>query len=195
MNNTKLFTLTILIFICFSSFGQENKDSSSKWYSTAEFDVIPPYEVRYGYGIENRGNRVNLEENLSLGAQYTYNYLLFKKLSIGAVGGFQLRSRPNYFIPKLGGVIRYFFVDSNNVYIYLHDAVNFSLDKSRFEYGNNFRFGLGFPLLKRPGFNINANAFFEQNYLHLDGSDPILNDEDPGNLFYKSVGFSLGVKF
>jgi hypothetical protein len=166
-----------------------------KWYSTIEIEGISPYGARYDYGIENRGQSVELNKDLSLGILYTFNYMIFNKLSLGIVGGFQSHFNPNFYMPKIGGTIRYFFVDQDNVYVYLHDAVNISLDKSQFDYGNNFRFGLGFPILKRETFNINTNFFFEQNYLHLDGSDPIIVDEDPGNIYYKSLGLSIGIKF
>ena len=192
--NKKVFLILILLAGPFAVQAQE--DIVKKWYSTAEMDFVFPYKVRYGYGIENRGHRVNLEENLSFGALYSINYNLFKNLSVGAVGGAQAYFSPNFTMVKIGGVIRYFFVDPNNVYVYIQDAVNLSLDKSRFEYGNNFRIGLGFPIFKMESFNINTNLFFEQNYLSLEGSEALLfSTEDPGNIYFKSIGLSLGVKF
>ncbi|SHG28569.1 hypothetical protein SAMN05444483_10816 [Salegentibacter echinorum] len=186
----------LFLFISFNGLNaQQSVGDQKKWYSTAEIEGIIPYEARYDYGIENRGRSVDLNKDLSLGLLYTFNYMVFNKLSLGVVGGFQAHFNPNFNMPKIGGTIRYFFVDQNNVYVYLHDAVDISLDKSQFDYGNNFRFGLGFPVLKREGFNINTNLFFEQNYLSLNGSDPIIIDEDPGNIFYKSLGLSLGIKF
>lgn len=190
------YSIFILLSISLNSLNAQNRvENQKKWYSTAEIEGIIPYEARYDYGIENRGQTIGLNKDLSLGILYTLNYMIFNKLSLGVVGGLQAHFNPNFNMPKIGGTIRYFFVDQNNVYVYLHDAVDISLDKSQFDYGNNFRFGLGFPVLKREGFNINTNLFFEQNYLSLNESDPIIIDEDPGNIFYKSLGISLGIKF
>ena len=84
-----------------------------------------------------------------------------------------------------------------NVYIYLQDANNFTLNKEKFKSGNNLRLGLGFPIKKRGNFDIVGNLFFEQNYFKLDGSKPLLNltDEIPRSLTVKSFGVSLGLKF
>jgi len=196
MKKSYLYSIVVFVLIFTNILNaQDNIENKKTWYSTIELEGISPYEARYDYGIENRGKSVDLNKDLSLGLLYTFNYMIFRKFSFGIIGGFQTHFNPSFNMPKIGGTIRYFFVDQDNVYIYLHDAVNISLDKSQFDYGNNFRVGIGFPILKRENFNINTNLFFEQNYLHLDGSDPLIADEDPGNIYYKSLGISLGIKF
>lgn len=193
--------IIVLTFLSISSlcFAQKS-DSEAKWYSLAELDFVFPNNKVYFYNDLN--NRI-LDTELavdgfllnSFGLQYSYNYLLFSKFSIGVVTGFQTHTEPNLFLIKLGGIIKYHFVDKNNIFVYLQDANNFSLDKDKFKSGNNFRLGMGFPVLKKEGFNLNTNLFFEQNYFKLDGTTPLLSDERPRSLTLKSLGVSVGIKF
>lgn len=174
----------------------------SKWDTSIELDFMFPNKKSYFY---NDPNDKIVEAELqddgfllnSFGIQGNYSFFVFKKLSIGVLGGFQTQSKPDFLMLKLGGILRYYFVGRDNVYVYLQNANNFSIDRKKFQNGNNFRLGLGFPLIKRDKFNINGNIFFEQNYFDLDNSESLLNllDEKPRSLTVKSIGISLGVKF
>lgn len=188
----------VILFILIYGLGY----SQNKWETSLELDFVFPNKKDYFY---NDSNNKIIDTELkddgfllsSFGIQGNYNYYLFKKLSIGILGGFQTQSKPDYSMLKLGGILRYHFVDRDNVYIYIQDANNFTLNKSRFKSGNNLRLGLGFPFIKKEGFNITGNLFFEQNYFKLDNAEPLLNltDERPRSLTVKSFGISLGVKF
>lgn len=188
----------IILFLLIYGLGY----SQNKWETSLELDFVFPNKKDYFY---NDSNNKIIDAELkddgfllsSFGIQGNYNYYLFKKLSIGVLGGFQTQSKPDYSMLKLGGILRYHFVDIDNVYIYIQDANNFTLNKSRFKSGNNLRLGLGFPFIKKEGFNITGNLFFEQNYFKLDNAEPLLNltDERPRSLTVKSFGISLGVKF
>lgn len=176
--------------------------SQSKWDTSIELDFVFPNKKDYFYN--NSNNKIIDSEIIddgfllsSFGIQGNYNYYLFKKLSIGVLGGFQTQSSPDFSMLKLGGILRYYFVDRDNVYIYLQDANNFSLNNDKFKSGNNLRLGLGFPVIKKERFNITGNLFFEQNYFKLDNAEPLLNfaDERPRSLTVKSFGISLGIKF
>lgn len=192
----KHFFLILFILVC--SFGY----SQNKWETSLELDFVFPNKKDYFYKDSN--NRIidtELKDDgfllSSFGIQGNYNYYLFKKLSVGVLGGFQIQSKPDFSMLKLGGILRYHFVDRDNVYLYIQDANNFTLNKSRFKSGNNLRLGLGFPFIKKEKFNITCNLFFEQNYFKLDNAEPLLNqiDEKPRSLTVKSFGISLGVKF
>jgi len=187
-----------LILLClFPIFSNaQESETPTKWYSTADLELIIPTKARYGYSVDNRGSRIEINTKIALGAQYTINYLLFKKFSVGVVGGYEQQFKPDFSMLRFGGIIKFFFVDPENVYVYLQEAGNVSLDKSQFKGGNNIRLGLGFPILKRESFNINTNVFLEQNYLDLHGADALLfRTEDPASLYLNSIGLSLGVKF
>ena len=192
----KLYLTTILIF-CFVCV-----HSQSKWETSIELDFIFPNKKDYFYNdSSNRIKEAEIKDDgfllNSFGIQASYNYFLFKKMSIGIVGGMQTKSNPKLSLIKLGGILRFYFVDRDNVYIYLQDANNFTLNKEKFKSGNNLRLRLGFPIKKRGNFDIVGNLFFEQNYFKLDGSKPLLNltDEIPRSLTVKSFGVSLGLKF
>lgn len=186
--------ILLCIYPIFSN--AQESENSTKWYSTAELELIIPTNVRYNYSSENRGGEVNIDAKIGLGAQYTINYLLFKKFSVGALAGYVQQFRPNFNILKFGGVIRFFFVDPDNVYIYLQEVGDVPLDNSQFKGGNNLRLGLGFPILKRKSYNINTNIFVEQNYLDLRGADALIfRTEEPADIYINSIGVSLGAKF
>ncbi|MCX2681909.1 hypothetical protein OOZ15_18295 [Galbibacter sp. EGI 63066] len=192
----KQFIVMALVLVCGLGYSQ------SRWDTSIELDFVFPNKKDYFY-IDGKNKIIDTELQdegfllSSLGIQGSYNYYLFKKLSIGVLGGFQVQSRPDFSMLKLGGVLRYHFVDRDNVYIYLQDANNFTLNKSKFKSGNNLRFGLGFPFIKKDYFNITGNLFFEQNYFKLDNAEPLLGmrEEKPRSLTVKSFGISLGVKF
>ncbi len=189
--------LPLILFCLLPIFGSAQETTKPhKWYSTADLELAIPTKVRYDYSVDNRGSDTELDTKIGLGAQYTLNYLLFKKFSVGALAGYTQQFQPDFSMLRFGGIIKFFFVDPQNVYIYLQEAGNVSLDNSQFKGGNNLRAGLGFPILKRESFNINTNVFFEQNYLDLHGADALLfRTEKPADIYFNSLGISLGVKF
>ncbi len=170
--------------------------SQDKWFSTAELDFIVPSKIEYGYSFNNIYDEINLDSKASIALQYSVNYQLFNKLSVGALIGIQNQYGANFFMYKIGSHVRYYFVDSDNVYTYLHYAGNFTVDKDKFKNGNNLRIGIGFPIMKRTAFNLNLNIFYEINHFILSGAKPLIfGNETPGSIFFRSFGISLGVKF
>lgn len=188
------------MFISFLSFSQDK--INKRWHSTIDVEFINPSKVEYSYGIYNSdydaiigGDDEIVNTNPSFGALYSINYNVFKKLSLGVITGIQYMNSPDYSMLKLGGSIKYFFVDSNNVYTYLDIAYDHSLNKNQFENGMNTRIGIGFPFLKRDTYNLNINIFYEVNDLTLDGSQPLLYSEIPKNIIFRSYGLSVSAKF
>lgn len=187
----------------FSSLLGFSQDKINKrWYSTIDVEFINPNKVEYSYGIYSPdydaiigGDDEITNTNPSFGALYSINYNLFKKLSIGAITGIQYMNNPDFNMLKLGTNIKYFFVDSNNVYVYVDIAYDYSLNKNKFKNGANTRIGIGFPVLKRDDFNLNINIFYEVNDLTLDRSKPLLDSEIPKDIIFRSYGLSVGVQF
>lgn len=192
--------LLLIVFVWFSGYSQDKL--FKKWYSTADLEFIVPNKLEYDYGKYNLDYNayVGYSDNIkgygvSYGALYSINYHIFNKWSFGVITGFQFQRSPDYAMYKLGGRLKYFFVDANNVYAYIEDSNNFSLNKNQFKSGNNTRLGIGFPIMKRDKFNMNLNVFWEQNFLRLQGSKPLFTDERPKTSVFKSYGISLGIKF
>jgi hypothetical protein len=192
--------IALAIFIYCSGYSQDKKPN--KWYSTADLEFIVPHKLEYDYSTFSTdynayvGTSSNIKGfGTSFGLSYSINYQIFYKLSFGIVTGLQNQRNPDYGMYKLGARLRYFFVDSNNVYVYLEDSNIFSLNKNQFKSGNNTRLGIGFPVLKRQKINLNINVFGEQNFLRLQGSKPLFTDEKPKTSVFKSYGISLGIKF
>lgn len=176
--------------------------SQEKWVFSSQVDFVFPNKQSYFYN--DSSNKIfdqDLENDgfllRSFGIQIDANYLVFKKFSIGVLSGLQTQSKPSFTFLKLGGIIRYYFNDTNSGYLYLHDAHNFSLNSDQFKSGNNIRFGVGFPILKKPSYNLALNIFVEQNFLRLDGGKRLLGfaDEIPRELTIKSFGLSVGFYF
>lgn len=191
-----------LLFILPLVFGINSMFAQSKWSKSAQVDLVFPGKSEYFY---KNSENVFYDEDYeydgfllrSFGLQLDVNYFLFKKLSIGALGGFQTQLKPNYSFLKLGGVLKYYFVNKDEVYVYLLDANNFSLNSDKFNKGNNFRLGLGVPFSQKKSYNMVVHLFFEQNVFRLDGSKPLLGvpNEIPKSLTVKSFGVSFGVNF
>lgn len=197
-------TTLVLIFLGFALISNaQSAKLENKWYSTAEVDFVFPNKFRYDYSTERSGTSYEFSPSgfllKSFGAQYTYNYIFFRKLSVGALAGVQALSYPkDYFMLKVGGIIKFFFAGRNNVYIYTQVAHNFSTDSSIFKKGGSGRLGIGLPVFKRDNFNITTNIFAQRISLDLEGTDPIyeFEGEVPMRLTMEgSFGISFGVQF
>ena len=103
-----IFLTIVLLITTFLSYAQSTK-LDNKWYSTAEVDFIFPNKYRYNYGTGHGGTDDEIKPSgfllKSFGAQYTYNYTFFSKLSVGSLAGIQTLSEPsNFFMIKVGGI-------------------------------------------------------------------------------------------
>jgi hypothetical protein len=190
--------IIIVLLIYSNVFCQEK---IKKLYSSIDIEFINPNKVEYYYGLYSPEYKAiiggqNKIENTgsSFGISYSIHYNVFKKLSLGAITGFQNQNNPDFRMLKLGGSINYFFVDNNNIYAYLNITNNFTLDKTQFKTGTNVRIGIGFPIMKREKFNLNVNLFYETNDLILEGTKPLFNSEIPDNIIFRSYGLGLGIK-
>lgn len=184
----------------------KNGNTSTKklnkfWFSTGEIEFIVSNDVEYNYGtLDNNGNLVSgkslkVNEKVSYGALYSINYPILNKLTLGAVGGFQYQIQPKVTSLKIGGVLRYHFVDYENVNIYTLTAYNISLKDDIKSGIGNIRLGLFFPIKKLDDFSINLNLFWDYNFYRV--KKPIFFgvNEKPGELIYRAYGVSLGVRF
>ena len=114
--------IIIVLLIYSNVFCQEK---IKKLYSSIDIEFINPNKVEYYYGLYSPEYKAiiggqNKIENTgsSFGISYSIHYNVFKKLSLGAITGFQNQNNPDFRMLKLGGSINYFFVDNNNIYAY-----------------------------------------------------------------------------
>lgn len=188
----------LILFLFFTSLGY-SQDQYERWFSIADLEFIVPNKVEYDYYYNDRpGLYIDEIANSkpAFGVSYSYNYNIFRKLSLGVITGFQVHGRPDISMFKLGATIKYFFVNNDNVYVYLNPfTYNFSLNKDQLKNGANTRIGIGFPVYKTDGFNLNVNVFYEVNDLSLEGTKPLYDTEVPQNIIFRSFGASLGAKF
>jgi hypothetical protein len=172
-----------------------------RWFSNIEVEFGVNNEVRYDYSLYDNngkplgGSSAELENKASYGILYNINYPILNKLSIGAVGGFQHQVQQNISALKLGGILRYHFVNYESVNINLMTAYNIALSDNIESEMANVRLGLQFPIARTDTFNWNLNVFGDYNYYIY--NEPILNEnnERPDNILFRSYGVSLGIQF
>jgi hypothetical protein len=179
-----------------------NPDKLAKrWFSNVEVEFGVNYEVRYDYSTyDNNDNLIGgasteLDNEASYGILYSLNYPIFNKLTLGAVGGIQHQVQQEITALKLGGILRYHFVNYESVNINLMTAYNVALSDNIDSEMANVRLGLQFPVAKTDDFNLNLNVFGDYNYYIY--NEPILNEinEKPSNILFRSYGISLGIQF
>ncbi len=138
-------------------------------------------------------NKPELEPTKSFGFTTSLDYLLFKKLSIGLATGYKKYKRPDDFqMIELGGIVRYFVIDTDYPSVFISMTEELSLNKEIFLNGFNARIGIVFPILKQEKLNVNFTIFKEMNELNLGKSKPYTIDT---YMQYRAAGFSLGIKF
>ncbi|MEO8240098.1 MAG: hypothetical protein ABI793_05420 [Flavobacterium sp.] len=196
--------LIVIIILTIGTFGYGQNKLNKKWYSNLDLELIMHKKVEYSYSYfnTNLNERGSSTENLNgkkaaFGLTYSFNYMVFKKLSLGVLTGYKSYKSPDLAMLELGGIVKYFFVNTNNVFTYVSLTSEISLNKNQFNSGTNARIGIGVPIVREDKFNININLFKEQNFLRLNGADPLFgyNQEKPSGLIYNSWGLSAGIKF
>lgn len=213
----KKITFTLFLLTTFYSYSQSpsdlfnagrgisqssNQDKIPKrWFSNIEVEFGVNNEVRYDYSrYDNNdkllgGSSAELDNKASYGILYNINYPIFNKITIGAVGGFQHQRQQKISALKIGGMLRYHFVNYQSVNINLMTAYNLALSDNIENDMANVRLGLQFPVKRTDDFNLNLNVFGDYNYYIY--NEPILNEinERPSDIIFRSYGISLGIQF
>lgn len=179
-----------------------NPDQIPKaWFSNVEIEFGVNSQVEYDYALYDRNDKlvsgmgINLERKVSYGILYSINYPVLNKLTIGAISGIQYQSQQKISALKIGGILRYHFINYESVNINLMTAYNIALSNNIESQMGNIRLGLQFPITKTDVFNLNLNLFGDYNYYVV--REKILNElyESPSTLIFRSYGFSLGLQF
>jgi len=186
----------LLGFISLSLFAQK------KSYLEANLDISAPQTKAYFFNYEdNTINYVHIVDQGWLlnnyGVNFSYNYLLLKRLSVGTISGLYSDSKQKFSHLRLGGVIRYFYIKEKNYNFNFKLGENISFDKKKFKNGVNLKIGFGIPVYKFNNKQLMLDLFWEQNYYVLDGANKLLglNDVIPRTLIVHSYGISFNVMF
>jgi hypothetical protein len=197
MKTNNFYFLFLIFTLSVSSMGFAQK----KGYFTGAIDLVAPHYKSYFFNDDAKVIYTQdiLEDGFllnSFGIKAGYYYPIFKKLSVGGWTGFQTDTQQKFAAIKLGGEIRFYVYDMDNLYIYLHDGNNFTLDKSKYKSGNNMRFGMGLPIIKNEEYNIILDFFWEQNHFNMEGANKLIGypSEIPRVLTVHSYGISFGIR-
>ena len=170
------------------------------WFSNIEVEFGINNEVRYDYALYDNNDKLisgktsELDNKTFFGILYNINYPIFNKLTLGAISGFQYQSQLKISTLKIGGILRYHFINYESVNINLMTAFNVGISENIVSEMGNVRLGLQFPVKWSDNFNINLNVFSDYNFYGY--NEKVLNEtnERPGNIIFRSYGFSLGIQ-
>lgn len=172
-----------------------------RWFSNVDISFAVANSIEYNYksrdenGNINFGSQEELTNKVGYDILYSYSYPIFKKFTLGAVGGFQYQVQQSISALKTGLIMRYHFVDYENVNLNFMLAGNIALDDKIDSNFANLRLGLQFPIATIDGYVLNLNVFGDFNdFIYNESILEGVND-DPTSIIYRSYGFSLGIQF
>lgn len=193
----------IFIMICLfitNLYSQEKKRKSTPFH-TVDLSFSIPNQTRYDSSLLDlngaylRDYDIELRKAATYGVTYTYNYPLLNRLYLGVVGGYSNHISPKISNIKLGGILRYKFIDAlNPANFYLLVARNISLNEYFKNGSGNIRVGMSFSVLDKKNYNLMLGGFWD--YSSGETKKPIIDpNEGKGFIFLKSYGISFGVQF
>ncbi len=193
----KYYFSILLVLISFLGSAQK------KHYFEANVDLSAPQTKNYFYNNADYSiNWVSIKEQGFLlndyGLNFSYNYLIFKRLSVGTLTGIYSDTKQKFTHIRLGGVLRFFYIKNKMHNFSLKLGQNIALDKQKFKMGVNFKIGLGVPIYElTENKHIMLDLFWEQNFYELDGADKLLglSDEIPRALVIHAYGLSFNLLF
>ncbi|RIY38146.1 hypothetical protein CKY20_00955 [Capnocytophaga canis] len=182
----------ILVIFLLSSVGIGIVSAQDKkWYSQAELDMIIPRNDKVIYSYS--GGQVSLNERVMWGVNYSYNYNLFKKFSVGGVSGLTILPQPSITAIKFGAVFRYTFIEDFKANMYAQIAGYLPLTNGVETDLGEARFGVNLPIARYDAFQVNLSLFVI--YSRFDLNKPLFINEIPDSVEYRGTGISLGIRF
>lgn len=179
-----LFALTVLFSVF--SYAQDKRT-----YSLAELDFIIPRSGKVIYSYDK--GEVPLDERLLFGLNYSFNYNLFRKFSVGAVTGISYLSNPKFTTAKLGGRFAFTFIEEYKANAFLQITTQIPLQNNiGFDMGD-IRLGINLPIVRASGYTVHLGVF--ATYISYKVTKPLFHAEKPDILEYRGTGINLGVRF
>ena len=182
-----VFFLFLLLAVSVSA-----QDMSKRWNSFVDIDFIIPGRIEY----HTKGSILSrkLDHSFTYGLNYSYEYSLLRKLSIGGVTGISFLAKPTIPSLKYGGILRFTFVEAYKANIYFQVAGYLPLNnRSRSDFGE-MRLGLNFPISKGDNYNLTAGVYLTKISNSI--KERLLEiPADPDRIRYNGIGFSIGVRF
>lgn len=193
----------IILLLCTSfTYAQENK----RWFFQADIEILFPNKDKTEYSLTDGGgpiseaifgnlNRILLEDKVAYGFNYSFNYRFWGGLSVGAVTGLNHLPLPQASLTtvKLGGQLRYTFVEEYKAGLYLQ-LVSFLPLRSNIEADfGEVRLGITIPISQGEDYNFTLGLF--TSYINYRLKKPLFYDEVPDIVSYRGIGVNLGIQF
>ncbi|GIZ15364.1 hypothetical protein [Capnocytophaga catalasegens] len=191
----------IILLLCTSfAYTQENK----RWNSNLDLDILFPSKEKTTYSYHNgdisqiafeNKSEIKLKEKVSFGFTYSFQYRFWGGLSVGAVTGLNHLPLPQASLTtvKLGGQLRYTFVEEYKAGLYLQ-LVSFLPLRSNIEADfGEVRLGVTIPISQGEDYNFTLGLF--TSYISYRLNRPLFYDEVPDILEYRGIGVNLGIHF
>ena len=180
---------SLFVFLPLFIFAQ---DSYKRWNSFADLNFIIPGDIEYH--LEKSPLPIYLDHSFTYGLNYSYEYSLFRKFSIGGVTGVTLLAEPTLPTLKYGLIFRFTFVQEYKANIYFHTAGYLPLNnRTRADFGE-LRLGLNFPISRGEKYSLTAGIFLTAVSNQL--AKPLMEStKDPDRVRYNGTGFSVGLRF
>lgn len=190
MRNILIISLFILPIYVFS------QDTFRRWNSFADIDLVFPNtdKVKYSFSDTMKNNvTMTISDKVIYGINYSYNYSFFRKFSVGGITGFTLIAAPAIPVLKIGGVLRYTFIEEYKANIYMQLAGYIPLsNRADIDLGE-WRLGFNLPISKGDKYNLTLGVY--TSYVSYAIKKPLIYDEIPQLLEHRGVGVSVGVRF
>lgn len=190
MNRFKL--LFVLFFINTILYSQYIK---KKWGSSVYVDLNSTYETRYTHG--SSVHYPNYSGSIEL--VYNLDYKIFRRFSFGSLVSLNRFLTPKISSLKIGGAIKYYYLQNKYHFVTFHIASHFPTDSDRFKRGHQVRLGQFFDLSNLLGQRLLIGCYYNLDKLNLENSSPLLDgllkNISYSTLLTDSWGVSLGLKF
>ena len=140
-----------------------------------------------------KGNEdIVLKTKVIYSTDFSMNYLLFERFSIGALTGINHFRNPIATALKLGGVIRYELIEDSFGYVFVQFSGFFPLHNVKISTGEA-KIVLSIPLLVEESYSV--GVILHASYTSFTPAKPLFTDETPDLVEYRGVGFGFGIRF
>ena len=194
--------ILLVVFLLFQRI-QAQDFYNERWFfhSDISLNISPESKSIYSYAKNDLdkqkgiyGKDINLKTKPIYSTDFSVNYILSKTISVGALTGINHFRNPVATALKVGGIVRLFMAkDSYNTDIFGQLSGFIPLSKKVKASLGEAKLGLSIPIAEEDNFAV--AVLLHIAYVSYDVAVPILGDEIPDIVEYRSVGLGFSIRF